>query len=81
MSLTVIKAGVQSSVQAGPFAGLRRLAVPSGGAADVLSLALANRLVDKPHDAAAIEITLGPAEFRADTAMAIAWPCEPAIGA
>jgi allophanate hydrolase len=82
MSISVLKAGVQSSVQAGPFAGLRRLAVPSGGAADVLSLALANRLVGKPHAAAAIEVTLGPAEFRAEAAMAVAVtgaPCQVAI--
>lgn len=82
MSITVIKAGVQSSVQAGPFAGLRRLAIPTGGAADGLSLALANRLVGKPQDAAGIEITLGPAEFRAESAMAIAVtgaPCQVAI--
>ncbi|WP_017669823.1 biotin-dependent carboxyltransferase family protein [Blastomonas sp. AAP53] len=79
MSITVIKAGLQSSIQAGPFRSLRRLAVPSGGAADTLSLALANRLVGKPYDAAAIEITLGPAEFRADHAMAVAVtgaPCQ-----
>jgi biotin-dependent carboxylase-like uncharacterized protein len=82
MSLTVIKAGIQSSIQAAPFRGLRKLAVPSGGAADVLSLALANRLVGKPHEAAAIEITLGPAEFRTDRALAIAVtgaPCQVAI--
>lgn len=82
MSITVLKAGIQSSIQASPFRGLRRLAVPAGGAADVLSLALANRLVGKPYAAAAIEITLGPAEFRADRAMAIAVtgaPCQVAI--
>ena len=79
MTVTVIKAGLQSSIQAGPFRSLRHLAVPSGGAADGLSLALANRLVGKPYDAAAIEITLGPAEFRADRAMAVAVsgaPCQ-----
>lgn len=79
MKLTVLKAGLQSSIQAGPFRGLRKLAVPSGGAADGLSLALANRLVGRPLDAAAIEITLGPAEFRADRALAVAVtgaPCQ-----
>lgn len=79
MTLTVVKAGLQSSIQAAPFRGLRKLAVPSGGAADVLSLALANRLVGQPLDSAAIEITLGPAEFRADRALAVAVtgaPCQ-----
>lgn len=82
MTLTVITAGIQSSVQAAPFAGLRKIAVPSGGAADGLSQALANRLVGKAHDAAAIEIALGPAEFRADRAMAVAVtgaPCQLAV--
>jgi biotin-dependent carboxylase-like uncharacterized protein len=79
MSLTVLKAGLQSSIQAAPYRGLRKLAVPSGGAADGLSLALANRLIGRPLDAAAIEITLGPAEFRADRALAAAVtgaPCQ-----
>ena len=79
MTLTVLKAGLQSSLQAAPYRGLRKLAVPSGGAADGLSLALANRLVGRPLDAAAIEITLGPAEFRADRALAVAVtgaPCQ-----
>lgn len=79
MTLSVLKAGLQSSIQAAPFRGLRKLAVPSGGAADVLSLALANRLVGRPLDSAAIEITLGPAEFRADRALAVAVtgaPCQ-----
>ncbi|PXW79170.1 allophanate hydrolase [Blastomonas natatoria] len=79
MTLTVLKAGLQSSIQAAPFRGLRKLAVPSGGAADGLSLALANRLVGQPLDTAAIEITLGPAEFRADRALAVAVtgaPCQ-----
>ena len=43
------------------------------------AVALANRLVGQPYDAAAIEITLGPAEFRADQAMAVAVtgaPCQ-----
>mgnify|MGYP005848012417 CR=1 FL=1 len=82
MSITVIKAGIQSSIQAAPYRGLRGLAVPSGGAADMLSLALANRLVGKSHTAAGIEITLGPAEFRAEQAIAVAVtgaPCQVAI--
>lgn len=82
MSITVIKAGLQSSLQAAPFRGLRQLAVPGGGGADILSMALANRLVGKAHDAATIEITLGPAEFRVETAMALAVagaPCQIAI--
>ncbi|WP_373489241.1 biotin-dependent carboxyltransferase family protein [Blastomonas sp.] len=79
MTLTVTKAGLQSSIQGAPFSGLRQLAVPSGGGADMLSLALANRLVGKPLASAAIEITLGPAEFAVQRAMTIAVtgaPCQ-----
>ena len=45
MSIRVLEAGMQTTIQAGPRSGLRHLGVPSCGAADPLSLALANRLV------------------------------------
>lgn len=72
MSLTVIRPGAQASIQAGPFAGQRHFAIPAAGAADPLSLALANRLVGRPADAAAVEITLGGAALEFDTAMRFA---------
>lgn len=52
---------------------MRHLGVPSGGAADPLSLALANKLVGNPWDAAAIEATLvGPIlKFETTTRFAI----------
>ncbi len=58
MALTVLKAGLQSTLQSRPRTGLRHEGVPAGGAADPLSLALANRLVGNTWDAAAIEATL-----------------------
>jgi allophanate hydrolase subunit 2 len=55
MSLRVLRPGLQTTVQAGPRAGLRHLGVPASGAADPLSLALANRLVGNPLAAAGVE--------------------------
>jgi biotin-dependent carboxylase-like uncharacterized protein len=74
VSITVIKPGVQSTIQSRPRTGMRHLGVPSGGAADPLSLALANRLVGNDWDAPAIEATLvGPyLRFESPTAFAIA---------
>lgn len=58
MSVRVSKAGLQTTVQAGPRTGMRHLGVPASGAADPLSLALANRLVGNPSLAPALETTL-----------------------
>ena len=71
-ALHVIKPGLQTSIQAGPFTGMRNQAIPGAGAADPLSLALANRLVGKPFDAAGLEITLGNATFKSTCTMTIA---------
>ncbi|MDH5618392.1 MAG: biotin-dependent carboxyltransferase family protein [Gammaproteobacteria bacterium] len=61
MSITVIKPGLQTTIQAGPRIGSRHLGVPANGAADPLSLALANKLVGNDWDAPALEATLlGP---------------------
>lgn len=58
MTISVIKSGLFSTVQAGPRRGVRHLGVPSSGAADPLSLALANRLVGNAWDASALEMTM-----------------------
>lgn len=61
MTITVIKPGLQSTIQSRPRTGLRHQGVPANGAADSLSLALANRLVGNDWHAPAIEATLlGP---------------------
>jgi allophanate hydrolase len=61
MSVTVLKAGLQTTVQSRSRRGLRHLGVPASGAADPLSLALANRLVGNGWDTPALEATLlGP---------------------
>lgn len=61
MTITVLKPGLQTTVQSRPRPGLRHLGVPASGAADPLSLALANRLVGNVWDTPALEVTLlGP---------------------
>ena len=67
MTITVIKPGLQSTLQSRPRSGLRHQGVPAGGAADPLSLALANRLVGNAWDAPAIEATLLGPTLRFDT--------------
>jgi biotin-dependent carboxylase-like uncharacterized protein len=61
MSITVLKPGLQTTIQSRPRLGMRHLGIPAGGAADTLSLALANRLVGNTWHAPALEATLlGP---------------------
>ncbi|HSG97199.1 MAG TPA: biotin-dependent carboxyltransferase family protein [Woeseiaceae bacterium] len=74
MTLTVLKPGLQTTIQSRPRAGMRHLGVPSGGAADALSMALANKLVGNSWDAPVLEATLlGPTlRFEHDTAAGIA---------
>ncbi len=72
MTLHVVRAGLQTSIQGGPRAGLRHWAVPSGGAADSLSLALANRLVGNALDKAGLEISLSGASFECDEPLVVA---------
>jgi len=72
VSITVIRPGVQSTLQSRPRSGMRHLGVPSGGAADPLSLALANKLVGNDWDAPAIEATLVGPVLRFETSMPFA---------
>ncbi len=72
MTLEVLKPGLQTTIQAGPRTGWRHLGVPSSGAADALSLALANRLVGNRWDAPALEATLLGPTLRFGTAAAFA---------
>lgn len=72
MTISVIKPGLQSTLQSGPRTGRRHQGVPANGAADPLSLALANRLVGNAWDAAAIESTLLGPTLRFDSACTFA---------
>jgi biotin-dependent carboxylase-like uncharacterized protein len=64
MTIRLLKPGLQTTVQAGPRTGLRHLGVPASGAADPLSLALANRLVGNAWDAPGLETTLTGVSLR-----------------
>lgn len=78
MTLSVIDPGMQSSVQAGGRTGFRHAGVPVSGPADAVSMALANRLVGQPPEAASIEIAYGPAVFRFGSDVQIAVTGAPA---
>lgn len=83
MTITVLEPGLQTTLQSRPRIGLRHQGVPGGGAADPLSLALANRLVGNTWDAAALEATLlGPTlRLNIDCAFAITGAaCEARLG-
>jgi biotin-dependent carboxylase-like uncharacterized protein len=61
MSIAVLKPGLQTTIQSRPRVGMRHLGVPTSGAADTLSLALANKLVGNAWCEPALEATLlGP---------------------
>ena len=72
MSITVLKPGLQTTIQAGARHGLRHLGVPASGAADALSLALANRLTGNDLLAPALEVTLVGPTLGFDASFAIA---------
>ena len=72
MSIHVRKAGMLTMVQAAPRSGLRHLGVPASGAADPLSMALANRLVGNELLEPALEASLVGPTLMFDEPMAIA---------
>lgn len=67
MSVEILKPGIQTTVQSVPRIGKRHLGVPASGAADPLSMALANRLVGNDLLAPALEVTLTGVSLRFDT--------------
>jgi biotin-dependent carboxylase-like uncharacterized protein len=72
MSVCILKPGLQTTVQGGPRAGKRHLGVPASGAADSLSLSLANRLVGNPLLAPALETTLTGVSLRIEGGVFVA---------
>ncbi|MEO1188686.1 MAG: biotin-dependent carboxyltransferase family protein [Pseudomonadota bacterium] len=71
--ISVIKPGLQTTLQGAPRTGHRHLGIPYAGPADPLSMALANRLVSNPLSATCLEITYGgfEAEFGHDCTIAV----------
>ena len=70
--LRVVDPGLQSTIQAAPFRRARHWGMPAGGAADCVSLAIANVAVGNAPDEAAVEMTLAGAAFLAEDACRIA---------
>lgn len=70
--ITVLKPGLQASVQDLGRPGLRHLGVGLSGAMDRLSLAVGNCIVGNPPDVAGLELTGPPARIRFESACAIA---------
>jgi KipI family sensor histidine kinase inhibitor len=70
----VLSPGLFTSIQGAPLHGLGSAGVPPGGAMDLDSLALANRLAGNAPDDPALEITLAGPELEAleETVVAIA---------
>lgn len=73
MSVLILNAGLQTTIQAGPRRGYRHKGVPASGAADSLSLAFANYLLGNLPDTPALELTLTGARFCLETTTPIAF--------
>ena len=73
MDVTILRAGMQTTVQDLGRKGYRAIGVPHSGAMDPFALRLANSLVGNSENAAALEFTLvGPAvEFSTDVLVAV----------
>lgn len=78
MSVTLIKTGPQATLQGRPRSRLRHMGVPWSGAADPLSLTLANRLVGNDAHETAIEITFGGFACRTGSRVSMAVTGAPA---
>lgn len=72
MSVVILKAGLQTTIQSVPRSGQRHLGVPASGPADPLSMALANRLVGNDLLAPALEVTLSGISIRFESPVSIA---------
>ena len=78
MTLSVLRAGLQTTLQGAPRRGWRHWGAPWSGPADALSHSLALALVGMPAEETALEIAFSGAAFRfeADAAFALAGaPC------
>lgn len=71
MTAKIIAPGPQTTLQGGSRVGYRHQGVPWAGAADPVSLSIANRLVGNPADTLAIETTFGGLRLSFDAPAAI----------
>lgn len=71
-ALEIASAGPLTTIQDLGRPGLAHLGVPRSGALDAPALALANRLVGNPVDAAGLEVTMSGCSFRVTTPVTMA---------
>lgn len=76
--MTVVEAGVSTSVQDLGRTGLAHLGVPTAGPADRRSFLLANRLVGNPENTPALEVTIGGLALTLSTSRYVAITGAPA---
>jgi biotin-dependent carboxylase-like uncharacterized protein len=71
--ISILKSGIQTTIQDLGRTGYRHLGIAQAGALDRYSLILANKLVGNPEHCAGIEIMIGPVEiqFHRDTWFAL----------
>jgi biotin-dependent carboxylase-like uncharacterized protein len=77
-ALQVVRAGALTTVQDSGRAGLAHLGVPPSGALDQDALALGNRLLGNPADAAGLETTIDGVALRPDAGCRVAVTGAPA---
>jgi biotin-dependent carboxylase-like uncharacterized protein len=79
-SLTILESGPLATIQDNGRIGQASLGIPTSGACDRTSYALANRLVGNLPGAAAIEVTFGGLVLHADTDLVVAITGAPCSG-
>ena len=72
MSLELLSAGTQTTIQDSGRLGWREIGVSLAGAADAFSLALANAVLGNAESAAALELTWSGANLRAHASLVLA---------
>lgn len=65
--ISILKAGIQTTVQNMGRTGLRHLGISQSGALDTHSLILANQLVGNDEQSAGLEVVIGPVHIRFET--------------
>ncbi len=83
-TITVLAPGTFSTIQDMGRPGLAHSGIPSGGAADLRSHVIGNRIVGNPDNAASVEMTLSGATVRFDAAtvfVVVGAPAEALLGA
>jgi antagonist of KipI len=73
MTATVVRPGIQATIQDLGRPGFRKSGVAPGGAVDALGLRIANLLIGNEESAAGLEVTLGGLRLRFSDERCVAW--------